>query len=123
MGEALLVDVVDVVPEGEGRPHLPRLPGRAERGRPGVAAVEAPGLVGPLEGAVPEPAQEHVLAVPEDGQVEDAVRIDVERVRAGDRVEVGLRARDALEPQRSAGRTSIAEQGRGSRTAREIEVR
>ena len=65
VGEALLVDVVDVVPERERRPRLAALPGRAERRRPGIAAVERPGLVRALEGAVAEPAQEHVLALAE----------------------------------------------------------
>ena len=47
---------------------------------PGVATIEVPRLVGALEGAVPEAAQQHVLTSTQDREVADAVAVDVEGV-------------------------------------------
>ena len=81
--------VVEVVAERHRRQPLAGLPGRAEGRRPGVTAVEAPALVGALERAVAEAAEEHVLSDAQDGEVEVPVPVDVERVGAGHVDEIG----------------------------------
>jgi hypothetical protein len=49
-----------------------------------VPAVERPRLVGALEAARAQPAQKDALSIPQDGQVDDAVPVDVEGVCAVD---------------------------------------
>lgn len=98
---------VDIVAHREGRPVGAALPRRREGRRPGVAAVEAPGLVGPREPAPAATAQQHVLSDPQDCQVRQAVTIDVQRIGPADPAQPGLRRRDRCEPQRPARRPDI----------------
>ncbi len=69
---------------------------------PRVAAVDAERLVGALEAAVAEAAQDDVLADPQDDEIGVAVAVDVERVGAGDGGQVGDRRRQRGEAQRTA---------------------
>ena len=71
----------EIPADREGREPAPlSLPGGGERGRVLVGpGVEAPPLVGSLEGAAAEPAKEDRLADPEDGEVGLPVTVDVER--------------------------------------------
>ena len=66
--------------------------------------------------AVAEPAEEHVLADAQHGEIGEAVAVDVERIGAGDRGQIGDRRRHGLEPQRPADRAVVAVQ-RGRRAA------
>ncbi len=114
----------EVVAEGERRQRRVALPRGAERRRPRVAPVEAQRLVGPLEPAVAEAAQEHVLADAQHDQVRVGRR---RRCRAGTR-----RSRRsgrstgsgwAVNAQRAADRALVAEQRRGLGAAGEVQVR
>ena len=96
-----------VVGEGERRERVRALPRRAESNRPGVAAVDTERLVRILEVAVPEPAEDDVAAVAQDGEVDVAVAVDVERIRAGDRGQVGDRRRLACKAERAAHRALV----------------
>ena len=69
-------------------------------------------LVGPLEAAVAEPAQDDVLADAQHDEVDVAVAVDVERVGAGDRGQVGDGRRQRREAQRAADRAVVAVQRR-----------
>ena len=66
-----------------------------------ITAVDAPRLVGALEAAVTEPAQQDVLASAEDDEIDDAVAVELERVRAGHVGEVGCGVGQGGELQRS----------------------
>src|SRR5207253_5027680 len=98
------------------------LPGRAERGRRAAAAVEPPALVRPLEPAVAEPAEQDVLAVAEDGEVDDPVPVHVERVRAVDRGQVGDGGGDGGEVDGTTGGSVVPEQRCRVNAAGEEEV-
>ena len=92
--------------------------------RPVVATVEPPGLVGALERAAAETAQEHVLAMAQDHQVDVAIRVDVERVGTRDRG--AGRSTSLLERARSAVGSRpapIAEERSGFLAAGEVELR
>ncbi len=101
---------LQVVAERHGRQCFRVLPGRGERGRPGVASVEAPGLVGALEGAITKAAKQDVLAKPQDGQVDVPIRIDVQRIGADNLAQVGDGAGHRVEGQCSSHRAPVAEQ-------------
>ena len=88
-----------------------------------MAAVEGPAGVRRLEPAVPQTPQERRPADPEDGQVDMAVAIDVERVGTVDRAEVGDRVGQCGEPQGPAHRAVVAVQGRRSAAAGQVHVR
>ena len=96
-----LLGAVDVVADRDRRPVGALLPGRGKRRRPGIAAVEAPGLVGALEPAAAEPAHGDVLADAQQHEIDDAVAVDVERIGAGHLVEFET-ALLGLELQRAA---------------------
>ena len=119
VGERLVV----VVAERQGRPRRAGFPRRAEGRRPFVAAIERPGLVGTLEATVPAAAEEHVLAISQHRQVRDAVAVDVDRVGAGDGLEVGHWVGHGLEAQRATDRAVIAKQGGRLAAAGEVELR
>ena len=101
-----------VVADGERREAGGAVPSGGERGRPGAPPAEAPGLVRPLEAAVAAAAEEDVLPDPEDGEVDEPVAVDVERVGGSDVGEVGGGVREAREAERASGRTVVAEEGR-----------
>ena len=104
---------VQVVAERQRRQRVRALPRRAERDGPVVAAVDAERLVGVLEPAVAEAAQDDVAAAAQDDEVDVAVAVDVERVRTGDRGQVGDRRRQPVEAERTAHRALVAvERGR-----------
>ena len=105
-----------VVAERQRRQRVVALPRGAEGDRPRVATVEPERLVGSLEPAVAEPAEDHVLADAQHGEIDEAVAVDVERVGAGDRGQIGDRRRHGLEPQRPADGAVVAVQ-RGRRAA------
>ena len=103
----------EVVAERQRGQRVRPLPGRAERRRPAVAAVDAEQLVRVLEAAVAEPAQDDVAAAAQDGEVDVPVAVDVERVGAGDRRQVGDRRRLPREAERTADRALVpVERGR-----------
>ena len=83
----------EVVAERQRRQRVRALPRRAERNRPLVTAVDAQRLVRILEAAVPAPAEDDVAAAAQDGEVDEPVAVDVERIRTGDRRQVGDRRR------------------------------
>ena len=113
-GRVLLATAhIQVVAERERGEFRRALPLRAERRRPRVAAVVAPCLVRTLEPAVPQAAQEHVLAVPQDGEIDQPVTVDVHGVRADDAREIGGGIRHLGEPQRPSDRALVAIQGGG----------
>ena len=58
----------------------------------------------------PQPAEDDVAAAAQDGEVDEAVAVDVERVRTGDRGQVGDRRRLACEAERTAHRALVAVQ-------------
>ena len=112
----------DVHADREGRHHGGALPGCAESCRPLVAAVEPERFVGALESAVAESAEEHVLAESEHGEIGVAVRIDVDRIGAGDLGQVGIGLRHLGELQRTSdGALVDVERGR-IRPAGEVEI-
>ena len=75
-----------------------------------LATVEVPVLVGPLEGALTQAAQQHVLAVAHDDEVGDRIGVDIERVRAGDRIQVRGVAPGSIESQRPTRLAAVAEE-------------
>ena len=117
----LFVDMVDVVPEGQRGPGLALLVRQValNAARLVVPSIEAPGLVGALEGTATEAPQEHVLAVAQHGQVAEAVRVDVERIGADDGAHVGGFALDLLEAQTSRASAAVVEERSGSLAAGE----
>src|SRR5262249_41665052 len=113
---------VDIIADRQGRPLAALLPMGAEGGAPGLAAFEAPGLVGALEAAIAEPAEHHVAADPEHDQVGSAVAVDAERIGAGDVVQLEPRVGNAGKAQRSADRALVAiEAGLGT-AAGDVEI-
>ena len=113
----------EVRAERQRRERRRTLPGGAERGRHGLAAVERPGLVGPLEAAVAEPAQEHALARAQDRQVDAAVAVDVERIGADHPGRRGRRVVDRFERERTAGRALVPQERGGTLAAGEVQLR
>ena len=114
---------LEVVAERQRRQRVRALPRRAERNRPGVTAVDAQRLVRILEAAVPAPAEDDVAAAAQDGEVDVAVAVDVEGVRAGDRRQIGDRRRPgvrsgARRPPRSRCGTARPARCRRRRTVR-----
>ena len=81
----------EVVPERQRGQVAGPLPRGAEGDRPRVGIVETERLVGPLEAAATEAAQDDVLADPQHGEVDVSVAVDVERVGTGDPCQVGDR--------------------------------
>jgi len=75
---------VDVGAEGKRRPFLPFLPCCRERSPPCVLTLKAPGGVRILEAAVSQAAHEVYFSNPQDNQVDLAVAINVDGVRADD---------------------------------------
>ena len=78
---------VDVVSEHQRREFLALFPLGGERSRPAWVAVEAPVLVGELEGAVGAALEQQVLPDAQDDQVHMTVAVDVDRIGADDVVE------------------------------------
>ncbi len=119
-GEGVL-GAVDVVADGERRPAGAVLPGGGEGSGPAVAAVEAPGLVRALEAAVAEAAHHEVFAHPQQREVGEAVAIDIERIGAGDRLNL-QHSGQRLEAQRAAGDGGVAVEpgGRGATGEEEV---
>ena len=103
----------EVVPERQRGKRVRPLPRSAERSRPGVAAVDAQLVVGRFEAAVAQPPQHDVAAAAQDDEVHRAVAVDVERVGAGDRGQVGHGRRQLRESCRAADRALVpVERGR-----------
>jgi hypothetical protein len=100
----------EVVAERQRRQHVRLLPRGAERNRPLAAAVDAEPVVRVFEATFPEPAQNDVAAAAEDGEVDVSIAVDVERVGACDRRQVGDRRRPLYEAQRAAHRALVAVQ-------------
>ena len=101
---------VDVVADGERREGLVLLPGRREGRRPVATTVEGKRLVGDLELAAGLALEDEVAAEPQHDEVHQAVIVDVERIGAGDVLQVlGRDAHvDLGELERAAGRAVVA---------------
>ena len=113
---------IEVPAEGERRQGRRTLPGRAERRRPRVAAIERPRLVGALEPTVAETPEQDGLTAAQDGQVGHRVAIDIQRVRAGHVGQVRCRIVDRREPEAPADRACVASEERGAVAAGEVQV-
>ncbi len=98
------------------------LPGGAEPGRPEITAVEPQGIVGPLERAIAQPPEDHVLSVTQDREVDGAVRIDVERIGAGHVRHLGPGRLGLSEPERPPDGALVDVERRRVRAAGEVEV-
>ena len=122
-GVLLATAHVQVVAERERGQLRRALPLGAERRRPRVAAVVAPCLVRTLEPAVAQAAEEHVLAVPQDGEIDPPVPVDVDGVGADHALEVGGGIRHLGEPQLPADRALVAIEGGGVGASGEVEIR
>src|SRR6185436_17805904 len=119
----VLDSLVDVVAEGDRWPAAAGLPRRREGHGVEGPAVEAPGVIRPLEPAAAEAAKHDVAAAAQDHQVDRAVAIDVDGVGAGHKGEVGRRIADPLEAKLTADRGDIAEQPGRVRAAGHVHVR
>ena len=114
----------EVVAEGERRQgRRRRLPCRTETDGPAASPIEGERLVGPLEPAVAEAAQDHVLTESEHGQIDVTVPVDVDGVRPGDRCQVRRGIRGLLEPERAADLAPVAVKRRVALPARQVEIR
>jgi hypothetical protein len=111
-----------VVAQGQRGPGRSAFPGRTEGDRPVVLGNQAERLVPTLEPAVAETAEDDVLAEPEHDEVRVAIALDVQRVGAGDVVEVGGGTVNADEAQRGADRAVVPEQRRRPFAAGKIQV-
>ena len=114
---------IEVAAEGKCRPGRGTLPGRAERRRPSVPAIEPPLLVGSFEPTVAETPEQDGLTAAQHGQVGDCVAIDIERVRTGYVGQVGHRIVDRREPEAPADLAFVAREERGPGAAGEVQVR
>ena len=119
---AAIVGDDEVVAERERGERRAGLPLGAERRRPAISAIEAPGLVGALECAVAAAPQQHVFSPPEDHQVHDVVAVDVDRVCPGDERQVGGPSFDAGERECASDRAPVAIQARGLGAPGEVQV-
>ena len=113
---------VHVVAERQRRQGGGALPRRREGHRRLVPAGDGPALVRPLEPTPTEPAEEDVPADPEHGQVDDAVTVDIERIGAGDRVEVRGGVADRGEVERSTDRAVVVVQAGPVRTSGDVRI-
>ena len=109
---------IEVAAEGKCRPGRGTLPGRAERRRPSVPAIERPLLIRALEPTVAETPEQDGLTAAQHGQIADRVAIDVERVRAGHVGQVGRGIVDRREPEAPADLAFVAREERGARRRR-----
>src|SRR5215213_10027120 len=111
-----------VVPQGERWTRHRAFPRRAERGRPLVATVEAPGLVRPLERTATESPEQHVLTHTQDREIGVAIAVDVKRVRPGHPSEVCGSTWEPLERELTADRAVVPVEGRWVAPAGEVEL-
>jgi hypothetical protein len=113
---------LQVAPDGQCRQQVGALPARAEGDAVGVAAVERPPLVGPLELAAAQAAEQLRLAQSKHGQVHLAVAVDVDGIGALDAGEVGRPVGQLRERQVAAHSAVVAVQGRGVGAAGQVNV-
>src|SRR5690606_10959160 len=111
---------VQVVGEDHGRPRLVGLPGGREGHRPAVSTVYPPVLVGRFETTIAPTSHHQVLPDAENGEVDDAVGIDVERVRTGHAAHGQFRRLDRLEADPSY--RGVAVEPRWVRPTSEVDV-
>ena len=97
-----VLDDGQVVADGQRGQCCFRVPLGAEGDSPVVLAVEPEALVGALEGAVAQPAEQDVLAPPKDDEVVQVVSVEVDGVSPGDEREsvasLGSRSNDSSPP-------------------------
>ena len=77
----------------------------------------------PVRTDAARPSQEDVFAIAQDGQVDEAVAVDVERVGAVDRRQVGRGIRDDREPEGAADGPDVLVERRRVQPARDVDVR
>ncbi len=82
---------IDIVAKRKGRERLPFLPGCAERDRPVVPAIDTPQFVGGFESTISHTSEHQVLSRPQDGEIDQAVTVYIEWIRACHSIELGRR--------------------------------